>query len=62
MLVDVTVGVPNPASVDLDTVKAELPHGEVSVRAVSGGLRVPESDTLIACAAITVSARYADMP
>jgi uncharacterized protein (TIGR02058 family) len=58
MLVDVTVGVPEPASVDLDAVKAELPHGEVTVQAVSGGLRVPGSDTLIACAAITVSAVY----
>jgi predicted nucleic acid-binding protein len=44
--------------VDLEAVKAELPHGEVSVRAVSGGLRVPDSDALIACAAITVSARF----
>ena len=58
MLVDVTVGVPDPASVDLEVVKAELPHGTVSVQAVSGGLRVPGSDTLIACAAITVSAQY----
>jgi hypothetical protein len=47
--------VPEPASVDLERVRRELPHGEVTVRAVSGGLRVPDSDTLIACAAITVS-------
>ena len=58
MLVDVTVGVPEPASVDVERVRRELPHGEVSVRAVSGGLRVPGSDTLIACAAITVSVEY----
>ena|SRR5436309_2071953 len=58
LLVEVTVAVPEPDSVDLDLVKAELPHGEVSVRAVSGGLRVPDSDALIACAAISVSARY----
>jgi uncharacterized protein (TIGR02058 family) len=57
MLVQVTVAVPDPDSVDLAAVKAELPHGEVSVRAVSGGLRVPDSDALIACAAISVSAR-----
>jgi uncharacterized protein (TIGR02058 family) len=56
MLVDVTVGVPEPASVDVERVRKELPHGEVTVRAVTGGLRVPGSDTLIACAAITVSA------
>jgi uncharacterized protein (TIGR02058 family) len=58
MLVQVTIGVPDPAAVDIEAVKAELPHGEVSVQAVAGGLRVPNSDTLIACAAITVSARY----
>jgi uncharacterized protein (TIGR02058 family) len=60
MLVHVTVAVPDPDTVDLDAVKAELPHGEVSVEAVQGGLRVPNSDTLIACASIHVSARYPD--
>jgi uncharacterized protein (TIGR02058 family) len=58
MLVQVTVAVPDPDSVDLEAVKSELPHGEVSVNAVSGGLRVPDSDALIACASISVSARY----
>ena len=58
MLVEVTVAVPDPAAVDIEAVRAELPHGEVTVRAVSGGLRVPNSDALIACASITVSARY----
>ncbi|HZS00467.1 MAG TPA: Lin0512 family protein [Chloroflexota bacterium] len=60
MLVDVTVGVPDPAAVDLEVVKRELPHGEITVRAEHGGLRVPGSETLIACAAIVVSARYPD--
>lgn len=55
MLVDVTVGVPDAATVDTERVRRELPHGEVTVRTVSGGLRVPGSDTLIACVAITVS-------
>jgi uncharacterized protein (TIGR02058 family) len=58
MLVDVTVAVPDPDSVDLATVRRELPHGEVNVRATGGGLRVPGAETLIACAAITVSGRY----
>jgi uncharacterized protein (TIGR02058 family) len=58
LLVEVTVGVPDPAAVDVEAVKAELPHGEATVRAVPGGLRVPNSDTLMACAAITVRARY----
>ena len=53
--VDVTVGVPDPASVDVERVRRELPHGEVTVRAQNGGLRVPGFDTLIACVAITVS-------
>src|SRR5215510_9787711 len=57
MLVDVTVGVPDPDSVKLDVVRRELPHGEVTVRAVSGGLRAG-ADTLIACVAITVSVDY----
>lgn len=62
MLVDVTVAVPDPPSVDIDVVRRELPHGEVSVRAVSGGLSVPGSDTIIACAAITVSIEYPAEP
>jgi uncharacterized protein (TIGR02058 family) len=60
MLVDVTVAVPDPVGVDLERVKAELPHGEVTVHAVIGGLKVPGYDTLMACAAIIVSARYPD--
>jgi uncharacterized protein (TIGR02058 family) len=55
MLVDVTVGVPEPASVDVERVRRELPHGEITVRAVPGGLKMPGSDALIACAGITVS-------
>jgi uncharacterized protein (TIGR02058 family) len=58
MLVAVTVGVPDPASVDVTRVRQELPHGEVTVTPVAGGLRVPDSDTLIACASITVSIEY----
>jgi uncharacterized protein (TIGR02058 family) len=58
MLVDVTVAVPDPTSVDVETVRRELPHGQVTVRPVQGGLKVPGSDTLIACAAITVSIEY----
>ncbi len=58
MLVEVTVAVPDPSAVNLEAVKQELPHGEVTVHAVQGGLQVPNSDVLIACVAITVSARY----
>jgi uncharacterized protein (TIGR02058 family) len=58
MLVDVTVAVPDPGSVDVERVRRELPHGQVTVHPVAGGLKVPGSDTLIACAAITVSVEY----
>src|SRR2546428_10116017 len=58
MLVDVTIGVPDPDSVKVDVVRRELPHGEVTVRAVNGGLRSPTSHTLLAGAAVTVSRGY----
>ena len=58
MLVDVLVGVPNATSVDLEAVKQQLPHGEITVHAVEGGLGMPGGDTVIACVGITVSARY----
>ena len=41
MLVEVTIGVQRPDRVDTAAVKAALPHGEVSVRVVKGGLDVP---------------------
>jgi uncharacterized protein (TIGR02058 family) len=58
MLVEVTIGVPEPAAVDAAVVERELPHGEVSVRATTGGLRVAGGEALIACAQVSVSARY----
>lgn len=58
MLVDVMVGVPDPGSVDVEAVRRQLPHGEVTVRAVSGGLKMPGADALIACVGITVSVEY----
>ena len=54
ILVDIIVGVPDPAAVDVEQVQRELPSGEVTVCPVVGGLRVPGSDTLIACALVTV--------
>jgi uncharacterized protein (TIGR02058 family) len=59
MLVDVTIGVPNPVGVDTAAVAKELPYGKVTVTAVKGGLEVPAeqgSDSiLIANAAVVVS-------
>ncbi|MCH2076259.1 MAG: Lin0512 family protein [Rhodobacteraceae bacterium] len=40
MRVEVTVGVPDPDSVDLEALKAHLPRRRVSVKAVEGGLHV----------------------
>jgi uncharacterized protein (TIGR02058 family) len=58
MRVDVTIGVPNPETVDKAQVLAVLPHGTGTVKTVVGGLSIPKdgsSDvTLIAHAAAAV--------
>ncbi|MEM1345349.1 MAG: Lin0512 family protein [Pseudomonadota bacterium] len=59
MLIDVEIGVQAPERVDTGRVAAVFPYGQVSVRAVEGGLDVPRPDggtaTVIANAAISVS-------
>lgn len=56
--VDVTIGVQKPEKVDIERVRASLPVGKVSVRAVKGGLDVPDPEfndpAVIASAAIAV--------
>ena len=56
--VDVTIGVQRPELVDLDEVKKSLPIGNVTVKAVKGGLDVPDPENkdpaVIASAAIAV--------
>jgi uncharacterized protein (TIGR02058 family) len=56
--VEVTVGVQRPEQVNLDKIKQSLPIGNVTVRAVKGGLDVadPENNdaAVIASAAIAV--------
>ena len=58
MFVNVTIGVQQPDKVDIEKVKASLPVGNVTVKAVRGGLDVvdPENDdcAVIASAAIAV--------
>ena len=44
MFVDVTIGVQQPDKVDLEKVRASLPHGIVTVKAVKGGLDVPDPE------------------
>jgi uncharacterized protein (TIGR02058 family) len=59
MQVAVTIGVQQPGRVDATKVKASLPHGEVTVVVVKGGLDVPDEDgrdsAVIASAAVVVS-------
>jgi uncharacterized protein (TIGR02058 family) len=59
MFVDVTIGVPDPGSVDTATVAKELPYGTVTVTAVKGGLEIPAESggdaIIIANAAVIVS-------
>lgn len=58
MQVEVTIGVQQPTKVDAAAVKAALPHGEVTVKVVKGGLDVPDDETgdiaVIASAAVSV--------
>ncbi len=58
MQVEVTVGVQRPERVDAERVRAALPHGQVAVRIVKGGLDVPDEAArdaaVIASAAVTV--------
>ncbi len=58
MQVEVTVGVQRPGEVKAEAVRAALPHGEVTVRVVKGGLDIPDEATgdvaIIASAAVTV--------
>ena len=58
MFVEVTIGVQRPDKVDIDKVRASLPHGQVTVKAVKGGLDVLDPDhndpAVIASAAIDV--------
>ena len=58
MQVEVTIGVQQPGKVDIAAVKASLPRGTVTVKAVKGGLDVPaegaHDQIVIATAAIAV--------
>src|SRR3954462_6390928 len=59
MFVDVTIGVPDPDSVDTAAVAKELPYGMVTATAVKGGPEIPaesgSDSTIIANAAVIVS-------
>ena len=58
MQVDVTIGVQQPDKVDAGAVKAVLPHGQVAVKVVKGGLDIAEENSsdvaVIASAAVAV--------
>ena len=58
MQVEVTIGVQKPERVDAAAVRATLPHGEVTVTVVKGGLDVPDDTSgdvaVIASAAVAV--------
>ena len=58
MQLEVTIGVQRPDKVNAAAVQASVPHGQVTVRVVKGGLDVPEDDrddiAVIASAAVAV--------
>jgi uncharacterized protein (TIGR02058 family) len=61
--VEVTIGVQQPDRVDLEKVKASLPVGNITAKAVKGGLDVPGADghdtAVIASAAVAVRVELA---
>ena len=58
MQIEVTIGVQQPDKVDKAAVAASLPHGQVTVRVVKGGLDVPDEErggaSVIATAGVAV--------
>ena len=56
--VDITIGVNEPDTVDLDAIKAVLPSGQVNAKAVKGGLdindRAVDDRAVVAVAAVEV--------
>jgi uncharacterized protein (TIGR02058 family) len=58
MQVEVTIGAQRPEKVDAEAVKAVLPHGQVTVSVVRGGLDVPDDEAgdfaVIASATVAV--------
>lgn len=61
MDIEVTIGVPRPATVDASAIAAVFPYGTAHVTAVDGGLEIPahqgNDGTLIAHAAVMVRMR-----
>jgi uncharacterized protein (TIGR02058 family) len=58
MRVEVTIGVQQPDKVDAAVVKTALPHGQVMVNVIKGGLDIPDEEAgdvaVIASAAVAV--------
>lgn len=58
MLVDIRVGVPDPAAVDLNRVAAEAPYGTIKVEAVQGGAALASRDKTVIVANAIVSVSF----
>lgn len=58
MQIEVTIGVQQPDKVDKAAVAASLPHGQVTVKVVKGGLDIPDEErggaSVIAMAGVAV--------
>ena len=63
MQVEVTIGVQRPDQVDAAKVRTSLPHGQVTVNVVKGGLDVPAegSHDMAVIASAAVAVRF-DLP
>ena len=60
MQLEVTIGVQRPDKVNAAAVQASLPHGQVAVKVVKGGLDVPEDgrDDIAVIASAAVAVRF----
>ncbi|MDC0435311.1 Lin0512 family protein [bacterium] len=64
MVVEVTIGVEKPEEVDTNTIASQIPYGSVTVKAIFGGLFLPDPEnqitTVVATAAVVASIERAE--
>ena len=64
MVVEVTIGVEKPEEVDTNTIAGQIPYGTVTVKAIHGGLFLPDPEnqitTVVATAAVVASIERAE--